>query len=232
MTGGSLVGTGSANGQLKTMLRQGSRAENEAKAKKNVRFVTESVSSGYSSSELDIHMNIPMSPNVKFAPSPAAAPALIYRNNNSNNNNNGNNNVFQYPPNGSQRQLTFVPNPAVPHGNNAETVRAKQMFISPPPSVSYLPTIVEQPSVVYAQQQRQQQQQQQQQRMHVPPQAGVQSYGYPCVDSERWNRWNSLVLFHWPYLSQLDEQSRFDKICELSVIAASATNCLCSQCRA
>lgn len=223
-----------ANGQLKTMLRQGSRAENDTKTKKNVRFVTESVSSGYSSSELDIHMNIPMSPNVKFGQmsSPAAANALIYRNNNSNNNNNGNNNVFQYPQNsGAHRQLTFVPNPAVPH--HTETARAKQMFISPPPSVApapYLPTIVEQPPVVYAQQQQQQQHQQQQQRMHTPPAAGANGYGHPY--SERWNRWNSLVLFHWPYLIQLDEQSRFDKICELSVIAASSTNCLCSQCRA
>jgi hypothetical protein len=176
---------------LKTMLRNNTE---QPKAKKNVRFVNpESVSSGYASSEID-HM--PLSPQQMMnAPSPAApSPA-----------------VFQYPV-PLNRQLNFQPALASYSASCPVIQSSMPVPLSPPPTPLYtLPTIAESP-------------------VHTPPPpCGMflphqHQFTTPHADPEmahRWSKWTQLVQANWPYLAQMDENSRFQKICELAVIAAS-----------
>ena len=119
------------------------------------------------------------------------------------------NGVFQYP--------TGLPTPPVPRQLNfqpphlasfpSSPVTQSSMPMSPTPAMPYipfasLPTIAE----------------------HTPPPMMLPHHGnfttpYDPEMAHRWSKWTQLVEVNWPYLAQLDETARFQKICELAVVA-------------
>jgi hypothetical protein len=105
-----------------------------------------------------------------------------------------------------RQHFNFTPNHQPYVDNNTSTVP----MISPlsPQYFSPLPTILEQQPMP---------------NINHPGMKFLMDSRPPQSDHElklRWDRWAKLVSMNWHYLAQLDEQMRFERICELSLIAA------------